>query len=232
MTPVVIGNATLYLGDCREVLNSFPPCFTVSAVITDPPWDAAKGIPGADDPRGLFSAVVPLLNAERVVVQLGCDSDPSFLAPLAAAKPFLRTCWLEYACPSYKGRLLHTGDVAYAYGEWPVARKGAMVIPGRCVSTKSDREFIRGTRQRGKEKGGFEALAHPMPRRLQHVVWLTNWFCEPDGSVMDPFMGSGTTGVACVVSGRKFIGIEIHEPFFDLACERIENAQRQTRMFA
>lgn len=232
MSPVVIGNATLYHGDCREVLRQFLPCFMVDAVVTDPPWDAAKGIPGADDPRGLFSSVVPLLPAKRVVVQLGCDSEPSFLASLAAIKPFLRTCWLEYACPSYKGRLLQTGDVAYAYGEWPEPRKGAMVIPGRCVSTKSDREFIRGPRPQGKEKGGWEALDHPMPRRLQHVLWLVNWFCEPDGTVLDPFMGSGTTGVASAIAGRKFIGIEVHKPFFDLACERIENAQRQQRMFA
>ena len=52
------------------------------------------------------------------------------------------------------------------------------------------------------------------------------------GTVLDPFMGSGTTGVACMNLGRKFIGIEIEPRYFDIACERIENAQRQARMFA
>ena len=50
--------------------------------------------------------------------------------------------------------------------------------------------------------------------------------------ILDPFMGSGTTGVACMNLGRKFIGIEIEPKYFDIACERIENAQRQQRMFA
>jgi DNA modification methylase len=53
-----------------------------------------------------------------------------------------------------------------------------------------------------------------------------------EGDVLDPFMGSGTTGVAAVRLGRKFFGIEQHEPYFDIACERIENAQRQERLFA
>lgn len=210
----VIGNATPYLGDCLEILPHLPK---VDAVITDPPWDAAVGIPGADDPRGLFASAAPLLAgaAARVVVQLGCDSDPVFLAPLARFLPFLRTCWLEYACPLYKGRLLHTGDVAYAYGIWPEAKPGAMLIPGKCMSTHSDRD-----------------IAHPMPRRLEHVRWLVNWFSVPGSTVVDPFMGSGTTGVCAHDLGREFVGIEIHEPYFDFACERIENAQRQQRIFA
>ena len=53
-----------------------------------------------------------------------------------------------------------------------------------------------------------------------------------DGLILDPFMGSGTTGVACANLGRKFIGIEIEKKYFDIACERIDNAYRQQRMFA
>ncbi len=53
-----------------------------------------------------------------------------------------------------------------------------------------------------------------------------------DGNILDPFMGSGTTGVACMNLGRQFIGIEIEPKYFDIACERIENAQRQERLFA
>lgn len=225
MEQAQIGNATLYCGDSREVLAEYS---AMDVVVTDPPWDAAKGIAGAENPRLLFSQIVPLLAAaDRVVVQLGCDSDPVFLQPLAEQRPFLRTCWLEYACPTYKGRLLHTGDVAYAYGRWPTARKGAMVIPGRCISSKSDRDFIRGTRRPGKEKGGWEHLDHPMPRRLEHVKWLVNWFSGPDEIVVDPFLGSGTTAIACAALGRKFIGVEIEPRFFDLACERLENASIQ-----
>lgn len=223
----VIGDATLYCADCRDVL---PSLTGTDAVITDPPWDGAEEIPGADDPRGLFRSVAPLLRAKRYVIQLGCDSDPAFLAPIAQRHPFLRVCWLAYACPTYKGRLLHTGDVAYAYGEWPAPHPGATVIPGECRSSRADREFVRGPRSRGKEKGGYTSLSHPMPRRSEHVAWLVRWFAQ--GAVLDPFMGSGTTGVCAVQQGRPFIGIDVHRPYFDLACRRIDDAQRQRRLIA
>ena len=61
---------------------------------------------------------------------------------------------------------------------------------------------------------------------------LIELFSNPGATVADPFMGSGTTGVACAQLGRKFIGIEIERKYFDIACERIDNAYRQQRMFA
>jgi DNA modification methylase len=54
---------------------------------------------------------------------------------------------------------------------------------------------------------------------------------RPNETVLDPFMGSGTTGVACANLGRKFIGIEIEEKYFDIACKRIEIAYSQPRLF-
>lgn len=62
-------------------------------------------------------------------------------------------------------------------------------------------------------------------------MWCIKQVGEPK-NILDPFMGSGTTGVACANLGRSFIGIEIDRKYFDIACERIENAQRQHRMFA
>ena len=50
-------------------------------------------------------------------------------------------------------------------------------------------------------------------------------------TILDPYMGSGTTGVACARLGRRFIGIEIEEKYFEIACRRIEDAQRQGRLF-
>jgi DNA modification methylase len=63
------------------------------------------------------------------------------------------------------------------------------------------------------------------------MAWCI-WLCKDAQTVIDPFMGSGTTGVACANLGRKFIGIEIERKYFDIACERIDNAQRQQRLFA
>ena len=70
---------------------------------------------------------------------------------------------------------------------------------------------------------------HPTQKPVDLMRWCLG-FVEP-GVVLDPFMGSGTTGVACAQSGRGFVGIEIRRDYFDIACERIDNAYRQKRMF-
>jgi DNA modification methylase len=64
------------------------------------------------------------------------------------------------------------------------------------------------------------------------MKWLVNRTSLAGETVLDPFMGSGTTGVACIDTGRRFLGIELERKYFDIACERIENAQRQSRLFA
>jgi site-specific DNA-methyltransferase (adenine-specific) len=62
--------------------------------------------------------------------------------------------------------------------------------------------------------------------------WCISCLPSEDTHILDPFMGSGTTGVACMNLGRKFIGIEKEPKYFDIACRRIEDAQRQGRLFA
>lgn len=82
----------------------------------------------------------------------------------------------------------------------------------------------------GEKIGGGERF-HP----TQKPVGLMAWCLEQAGdaeTILDPFMGSGTTGVACVNLGRKFIGIEIEPRYFDIACKRIAEAYRQPRLFA
>lgn len=86
-------------------------------------------------------------------------------------------------------------------------------------------------------------ISNPTMARFGRDIWANHPTQKPTslmralvvktkGCVLDPFMGSGTTGVACMELQRPFIGIEVHEPYFDIACERIENAQRQERLFA
>lgn len=69
---------------------------------------------------------------------------------------------------------------------------------------------------------------HPTQKPEALMEWCVGF---TRGLVLDPFLGSGTTGVACARLGRSFIGIEIHEPYFDIACRRIEAAQRQSDLF-
>ncbi len=78
---------------------------------------------------------------------------------------------------------------------------------------------------------GFDPSGHPCPKPIQYAQWLVSRAAEMGQTVIDPFMGSGTTGVACANLGRKFIGIEIEPKYFDIACRRIEQAYKQPRLF-
>ncbi len=182
----------IYNADCREVLPTLPEA---DAIITDPVWPDNRSTFFAHiiDPTQLFAEAAAQFRAKRLVVQLGCDSDPRFLIGVPRRFPFLRVCWLTYPRPSYKGRLLYTGDVAYAYGEWPIAKPGRAVIGGECISTRAD--YINTNTKPAKQKSygmrGEGVTMHPAPRRTQHVLWLVSTFC--DGLVIDPFCGSGTT---------------------------------------
>lgn len=212
----------IYHGDAREVLPTLPMC---DVVITDPVWpNSSPELAGAERPCELFAEVAahfPLV-AARVVIQLGCDSDPRILAGLPAAYSFFRACWLEYAQPTRKGRVLYSGDVAYVYGPPPKSRPGLRVISGRYMSTKHDNLPKRKKLER--EARNWARLEerpdrHPCPRRLQHVRWLVTRFA--DGMICDPFCGSGTTLIAAKAQGLPAIGIEIEERWAELAANRL-----------
>lgn len=194
---------TIYHGDYCELAPSLP---VVDSIITDPVWpNSDPRLAGAEDPEGLFAQAMELSigKANRVVVQLGCDSDPRFLARVPASWPFFRVCWLEYVRPNYKGRLLYTGDVAYAFGSPPPSRPGRHVITGRCLQNDSARVHN----------------GHPCPRQLAHVKWLIRQFA--DGVVMDIFCGSGTTLLAAKDAGIEAIGVEIDEAYCEIAANRL-----------
>ena len=77
-----------------------------------------------------------------------------------------------------------------------------------------------------------EKNGHPCPKPIRQVIWMVNRMTRnKDDSILDPFMGSGTTGVAAIQLGRKFIGIEREPKYFDIACRRIEQAYKQRPLF-
>ena len=194
-----IGDATLYLGDCLDILPTLPK---VDAVITDPPygigisanpirqkhermaWDN-KPVDG-----GLLDACIGM--AAQAIVWGGnyFDLPPQqcfFVWDKVQPEDFsLAMC--EYAWTNLKGpaKLFKRHVVSYA-------------------------------------------KQHPTQKPEELMRWCVE---KTMGTVLDPFMGSGTTGVACAQLGRKFIGIEIEPKYFDIACERIDNAYRQQRLFA
>jgi DNA modification methylase len=99
------------------------------------------------------------------------------------------------------------------------------------AGTASRDFFVANTAPVIARPGNIEK-AHPCPRPLDLITHLVGQWVRPETICLDPFMGSGTTGVACAQLGRKFIGIEIERKYFDIACERIDNAYRQQKMFA
>lgn len=213
---------TLYHADARDVINNL----SSESIITDPVWPNSI-FPEVKNPEKLLTAVLAMANTTRIVVHLGCDSDPRFLRAVPSSFPFIRSCLLEYARPSYKGRIVYGGDIAYVFGELPppIVREGKgrqSLIPGLCVSTRSDALFRRGNWNGHTNKffgNDYSILPHPAARRLQHVRWLCKWFAGK--SVVDPFCGSGTTLLACKSLGIPAIGIEINESYCELAVKRL-----------
>lgn len=209
------GEATLYLGDCREVL---PMLSGVDAVVTDPIWPG-NSVPeyAGIDAGALFGQMWRMCRnhhrPKRLVVHLGTDTDPAMLGWVTL--PFFRQAALEYARCGHKGRLLHTGDVAYMYGAPPRSVPGKHLIAGRCIATEVAQN----------------KYAHPTPRHPQHVQWYVYQFTEPEDVICDPFMGSGTTGEACAHVGRRFIGIEIEPKYYEIALKRVSEAYSQRRLF-
>lgn len=207
-----IGLADLYLGDCREVL----PELQADVLITDPVWpNCPVGLlQGSDDPQGLMAAAMAAMRpVRRAVVVMRNDSDPRFLG--AVPMPFFRAQMLPYVMPGYIGRKLGGDEIAYCFGEPVPSAPGRRLIPG--VGPKA-------------QPSDRPPNGHPCSRALVHCLWLVGWWSDPGETVLDPFAGSGTTLVASVMLGRRTIGIEIEREYFDLACRRVEDAQRQGRL--
>ena len=198
-TPVIIGNATLYLGDCLEILPTLPK---VGAVITDPPY-------------GIGIAANPVRQKhERMAWDDKPASDMQIQACLNAAPHSIIWGGNYFNLPPRQCFLIwdkvQPEDFSLAMCEfaWTNLKGPAKMFKRHVVSYEKE---------------------HPTAKPVELMRWCV---AKTTGDVLDPFMGSGTTGVACMNLGRKFIGIEIEPKYFDIACERIENAQRQKRLFA
>lgn len=216
-----IHDATLYLGDCLEIL---PTLGRMDALIWDPPWGinfseyASHDDDSAAYPDWIASA---LLSAESHVEDGWCVV---FQGPRRAWE-WPRLISREYrvmACAKNftqilpgKGPLWSTDFALF----WPVGRPRVEHGRGR------DYHIAITSNMTTRPKG------HPCPRPLDQMAYIVECFTEHGMAVLDPTMGSGTTGVACANLGRKFIGIEIEPKYFDIACRRIEEAYRQPRLF-
>ena len=223
-----IGDCTLYLGDCREIL---PTLGKVDAVVTDPPYGIgftkkSSGYKGnevhqashvySDDPkeiREMLAAAIPLALsiAGRALIFSGPAAIWSYPEPAAIGSVYTpagagRCAW------GFQG----THPILF-YGKDPFLQDGSGGRPNSFRDEQPNTE----SRQ----------IDHPTPKPLKWMLWAVGRATRYNERILDPFMGSGTTGVACVKLGRKFIGIEIEPKYFDIACRRIEAAYAQPDLF-
>jgi DNA modification methylase len=225
-----IGDAMLVLADCREWLESLPPCFRVDALITDPPYgigESSKKIQSRQ--RGgklgnLLGYKGKAMADQKDYGEFDWDQEPPSAALIEAMRAISKwqvffggnyfqlppsSCWLVW------DKLNGDNDFAdceLAWTNWPKAVRRIQ------------------WRWNGMLRQGNEDRYHPTQKPLQVMSWVIG-LCPKSDSILDPFMGSGTTGVAAVQHGKKFIGVERETRYYEIACERIEDAYRQAPLF-
>ena len=225
--PVVIGNAALYLGDCREILPTLPK---VDAVITDPPYGISYV--SAWRERGPTERLAndddAPLDSVADMVEIIADGGAMYLATRfdVAAQwiDAIRNAGLTLKTPIFWDKGNHTsGDLEGDFGAqievFIFAHKG--------------RHKLRGSRLANLWRIPRDVASdHPTPKPVALMERMVACSTDMGCIVADPFMGSGSTGVAAVQLGRRFIGCEVEPKYFDIACRRIEDAQRQGRLIA
>jgi site-specific DNA-methyltransferase (adenine-specific) len=233
--PVQIGAATLYLGDCRECLADVAPA---KLLLVDPPYKVTSG--GFGELEGGFSGWIKDSYDNKGAI-VACDLDWSDWLPLAHrllsddAHAYIFTndrnlpaAWEAAEEAGFKFHRLLTWDKKTALpNRWYIQncefvlfmRKGKAFQIAQCGSMALQSIFQRDQSPHPTEK--------PVPLLRLYIDNST----KPGDLVLDPFMGSGSTGVAALQAGRRFIGCELDPKWFDIACKRIEDAQRQGDMF-
>lgn len=216
-----IGRATLYLGDCRDILPTLPK---VDAVVTDPPY----GI-GADKAAHKSSGNVVGHGHRRVAKRTyeatEWDNAPPSPDTMRAVRDAGRWCII------FGGNYFEVPPSPC----WLVWDKEANGNLADCELAWTN--IPRAVRRIRYLWNGFARANgeprddHPTQKPLGVMRWALTHLPDPAQTILDPFMGSGTTGVAAVQMGRDFIGIEREPKYFDIACKRIEDAQRQGDLF-
>jgi DNA modification methylase len=224
-----IGDCTLYLGDCLEVM---PTLGGVDAVVTDPPYGVNltakvtkhKKITASHNYRDTPEHVLPMVTeAIRLAMLLAPCALVTSGNRLLQDYPKATSIGTIFAANGAgRDRWGFTGNnpILY-YGSCPYLRHGLGSRPNSFYSALP-----------GMPATGENTIDHPCPKPIAWMDWLVKRASPFSGeTILDPFMGSGTTGVACVKLGRKFIGIELDEKYFDIACKRIEEAYKQPNLF-
>lgn len=229
-----IGRATLYLGDCRDIL---PGLGRLPHIIVDPPYSERTHSSHDDQStRRKDGAEARQLGYEALSEEAAAD----------LARLFNEHCdgWIVWLTDSELATHIRRQFEALGrttFAPLPYHHPGRSVrLAGDGPSSWTDWIVVSRTTEQlrwGTLRGGYVASEGwndkermgGKPTRLMRLV--VSDYSRPNELVCDPMMGAGTTGVACMFEGRDFIGIEIDPDAFDIACHRIEQAQRQGDLF-
>lgn len=209
-----IGAATLYFGDCREILDSLPGG-GIDTVASDPPFGMgfqsnhravqhAEIVNDKTDELLQWACRIPVRHSRYIF----CRWDNVATLP----KPKSLVTWVK--------NNWSMGDLEHEH-----ARQTEVA----CFYPGPNHRFPTGRPTDVIECPRTGNVYHPTEKPVALMWAVVGW---TEGTVFDPFMGSGTTGVACVQRDRPFIGCEIDPVHFDTACRRIEEAYRQPQLFA
>lgn len=226
---VRIGDCTLISGDCLEVMADFPPCFRVDATITDPPFGIGFKYASHDDtPEGYGPWLWAIL--EKCEIHSMPGSPVFVFQAMPNARRFVEWFPRDWRIYAAAKNFVQMRPTAMQYAFDPVVCWWTEGKPWSAGTSNRD-FYVADTAGVISNRANYQK-GHPCPRPVDQMAQMVGQWVRPEGTILDPFMGSGTTGVACVNLGRKFIGIEIEERYFDIACRRIEEAYRQPRLFA
>lgn len=236
-----IGDATLYNGDCLEVMSTLEP---VSHVISDPPYEESlhasknslRGPVRADKGPDLKGLDFSSINDIR--------SDVVSAASRLTNAWFIAFCTIEGV--AYWAETINVSPMKYKRGCLWVKPDATPQLNGQGPGQGAECFVVAWNGKgharwnAGGKRGVYTHLTnqrdrdgrHPTEKPIPLMAELLADFTNPGETILDPFMGSGTTGVACAKMGRKFIGIELDPKYFDIACERIDKAYRQGDIFA
>jgi site-specific DNA-methyltransferase (adenine-specific)/modification methylase len=206
----IIGDAELILGDAKDVLPTLP---RVDAVVTDPPYGIGwkPRVTHQDQPwvDEIDFDIRSCLVGRYHLIWGG----QYFADVLPKADGWLT--WCKRPSVGFQDDARSYAQTELAWRDWGKSQFMVHVWDG------------------GKRAGNADnrTFCHPSQKPIEVMEWCLRQLPDDARTILDPFMGSGTTGVACVKLGRKFIGIEREPTYFDIACRRIEAAYKQPDLF-
>ncbi len=217
-----IGEQTLILGDCREVM---PTLGRFDACVTDPPWGLGE-LSGSiskernrndydvfdDTEENTVANVIP-----AIIRAMGLSNGRALIA-------CGQRCLFHYPMPRTIGGFYCPAAVGMS--PWGFIGYNPVLFYGK---DPRDGKGQNSTMTTLTEKSS--CVEHPCAKPIGAMRWMVSKATIDNETILDPFMGSGTTLVACQQLGRKGTGIEISEKYFDIACKRVEQAAAQPRLF-